>query len=100
MVVEMVDGVGIPENNNKCSAIRELHLSSPGSKSMACGDSLGVNVGYPISSSRKKYQPTSIIARELKRLLGSQMMHSTLSMGKPCTWGRHLGNFNFEEETL
>ena len=43
------------------------------SESRACTEGKMVNVGDPLCSSRKKYQPTSVTARELGRHRGSQM---------------------------
>lgn len=40
-------------DNNRYSDNRELYLSSPGSESMACGESRGVNVGGPNFFSRE-----------------------------------------------
>tara|TARA_B100000029_G_C16933708_1_gene726058 strand:+ start:203 stop:412 length:210 start_codon:yes stop_codon:yes gene_type:complete len=33
---------------------REMNLSSPGSKSTACNESVGVNVGYPYDSQKDR----------------------------------------------
>jgi hypothetical protein len=71
---------------------------------MACSESEDVNGGrpYPLSQGRE-YQPTSVKARELRwrneRKIGSQIRHSTPSLGKLSTWGRPVGNFASEEET-
>lgn len=46
----MAEGIVGPEGNNKCSDNRQQHLSLPESKSMACKESEGVNVGGPIRS--------------------------------------------------
>lgn len=48
----MAQGLGMPEGNNRCSDNRQLHLSRSESKSMACNESEGVNVGDPIRSSK------------------------------------------------
>lgn len=43
----MADDFGIPEGNKHESDNRQLSCSSPGSKSVACSESEGVNVGCP-----------------------------------------------------
>ena len=61
--------------------LREGMSDSPGSKSMACDQSWCINVGDPKQPPIKGYQPTSVKARELKGLRGSQMGRSTVEAG-------------------
>jgi len=59
-----------------------------------------MNVGDPDSFFKEgSIDEPSVTARDSRWLSGSQIGHSTLSAGKPYTWGRPVGKTNLGEET-
>lgn len=60
----MADGIKAPEGKIKYSSNRQWYLASPGSESMACMESRGVNVGDPVFSQICEYRPTSEKGKE------------------------------------
>lgn len=50
--------------------LRERHLSSPGSKSSACSESEGVNVGDPCDSQKDRVSTTKRNSKKVEKVTG------------------------------
>jgi hypothetical protein len=84
-----VDMLHIMENRMRSCVKVSNYRSTRVSDHDTLQDGIYLNLGYPLYSYASEYFKTSCQEQELKDgAMEVGLTHSTLSMGKPCTWGR------------